>query len=111
MAKTHIIAGIIVLIIVLAMVYFFLPKSSGLSTIDKLTSFTGSTATGTCSDSDGSNFFTKGVTISIASGSSATHMDRCVTSDSIMEGSCANGKLVKTEKRCDKGCVDGACAK
>ncbi len=109
MAKTQLIIGAIVLVVAIVAVYFFLPKSlSGLGT-DRLPALTGSTASGYCSDSDGTDSFIRGVTISLTDKKS--HTDYCATQNSVMEGSCAGDNLKKEQVQCEKNCVDGACAK
>jgi len=109
MAKTYIIASVIVLAIALVAVYFFLPKDNFGLGVDKLPALTGSTAGGLCVDSDKQDSFVKGVTISLADKKS--HTDYCVNSDSVMEGYCDGDNLAKKQINCDNNCADGACGK
>ena len=109
MVKSHIFVGAIVLVVAIVAIYFFLPKGNfGLGT-DKMPALTGATSYDMCADSDGTNSFTKGVTLSLADKKS--HTDYCVTANSVMEGSCNGDNLRKEQVQCGKSCVDGACLK
>jgi len=64
-----------------------------------------------CSDSDGTDIFTKGTTIynELVYCQQSTLVDGCIDSSTVVEFSCNSNTLVASDINCLNGCINGAC--
>ncbi len=72
------------------------------------TSLTGQ-ATGTCTDSDGSDIYTQGEVRYILNGAETKQRDNCVGNNSVKEYICKAGRPASSVITCQYGCSSGAC--
>lgn len=85
-------------------------ENINLTTTDTTSSITPTaTITTKCTDSDGTNYFTKGLVKDTAHPGSFQNYDRCISKTKLLEYTCKNDAWYATYYECPKGCAEGVC--